>query len=376
LPKTGVYAGENATNDLCQVQVKVTGPGGTSAASPIMPPPEGSPGFSDFGIPTFPDCAAVHCEFAPAPTEFDYTPAPTVTSISTSNGPGSLASEQGTTVVTVKGTGFNNETLDFTDFGDPTLDSSVDTNEVFITGTEIQVVAPAQPRTTDVFSVPFSVKTLAGQSNHVPALYAGVPTVSSIVNTQNPKTIGALALAPDTGGTPLQISGQGFANQLIPPIQFNDVSGSTFSSGTQSNFTVNSDASVSTQTVGVNPGVDDIQLCTVSGCSRTSPADQILLFPLGDPQVDAVKPTSGPAAGATKVTVTGQNLSCAIAVDFGGVAAPKFANSPAFLDCGSATKLTATTPAHAAGPVPVTVQTAESVYNGTTGSSTATFTYK
>jgi hypothetical protein len=376
LPKTGVYAGENATNDICQVQVKVTGPGGTSADSAIAPPPEGSPGFTDFGIPTFPDCAANSCEVAPTPTEFDYAPAPTVTSISTSNGPASLASEQGNSVITVKGSGFNNQTLDWTDFGDPTLDSSVDTNFVFVTGTEIQVVAPAQPQTADVLSVPFSVKTLAGQSSQVPAMFAGVPTVTSIVNTQNGKTIGGLPLAPDTGGIPIQINGTGFANQLLPPIQFNDASGSSFSSGTQSNFTVNSDTQVSTQTVGENPGLDDVQLCTVSGCSATSPADELLLFPLGDPQVDAVKPASGPAAGGTKVKVTGQNLSCPIEVDFGGVAAPKFAASPGFLDCGSATNLTATTPAHAAGPVPVTVQTAESFYNGTTGSSTATFTYK
>jgi hypothetical protein len=376
LPTTGVYAGENATNDICQVQVKVTGHGGTSAVSAIAPPPEGSLGFTDFGIPTFPDCTANGCELGPAATEFDYTPAPTVTSISTSNGPASLASEQGTTVVTVKGSGFNDQTLDWTDFGDPTLDSSVDTNFVFLTGTEIQVVAPAQPQTADVLSVPFSVKTLAGESNQLPAQFAGVPTVTSVVNTQNGKTFNGLPLAPDTGGTPLKIHGTGFANQLIPPIQFNDVTGSGFASATQFNFTVNSDTSVSTQTVADNPGVVDVQLCTVSGCSQTSPADELLQFPLGDPQVDAVQPASGPAAGGTKVTVTGQNLSCPIEVDFGGVPAPKFAASPGFLNCGSATKLTATTPAHAAGPVPVTVQTAESFYKGTTGSSTATFTYK
>jgi hypothetical protein len=374
LPAKGVYAGENATNDICQVQVRVTGPGGTSATSTIKPPPEGTEDISDAAIPSFPDCG--NCEIVPAPTEFDYVPAPKVTSISTSGGPASLASEQGDTVVTVKGSGLNVQTLDWTDFGDPTLDSSVDTNEVFVTGTEIQVVAPPEAQTVDVFSTPFSVKTLAGQSNAITAQFAGVPTVSSVVNTQNSKTINGLALAPDTGGTPLAIHGQGFANQLIPPIEFNDTSPNDFSTATQFTFTVKSDTLVNTQTLGTNPGLDDIQLCTVSGCSVAAPADQILLFPLGDPQVDSVTPATGPVAGGTKVTVAGQNLSCPIAVDFGTTAASTFAASPGFLDCGLATDVTATTPKHAAGKVPVSVVTAESFYNGTTGSSTGTFTYK
>ena len=42
LPTTGVYAGENATNDICQVQVRVANANGTSATGHIRPPLEGA----------------------------------------------------------------------------------------------------------------------------------------------------------------------------------------------------------------------------------------------------------------------------------------------------------------------------------------------
>ena len=54
-------------------------------------------------------------------------------------GPASLASEQGGTVITVKGTGLNTQTFDWADFGDPGQASSQDTDWVFQTGTELQI---------------------------------------------------------------------------------------------------------------------------------------------------------------------------------------------------------------------------------------------
>ena len=48
------------------------------------------------------------------------------------------------TLITIKGTGFNLLTLDWVDFGDPTLASSQNFDETFETGTEIQIVAPAR----------------------------------------------------------------------------------------------------------------------------------------------------------------------------------------------------------------------------------------
>ncbi|HRI98386.1 MAG TPA: IPT/TIG domain-containing protein [Nocardioides sp.] len=68
------------------------------------------------------------------------------------------------------------------------------------------------------------------------------------------------------------------------------------------------------------------------------------------PTVTAVTPTSGGTGGGTTVTVTGTNLTGATSVTFGGTAGTG-------LVVGSATSLTVTSPAHAAGVVDVLVST-------------------
>ena len=112
-----MYAGENAANDICQVQVAVTNRHGTSATGHILPPAEGAVTVNSLGdlVPP-PGCG---CETMQAPTEFDYLPAPSITSVSTSSGAASLASEKGGTVITVRGAGFDPLTIDWADFGNP-----------------------------------------------------------------------------------------------------------------------------------------------------------------------------------------------------------------------------------------------------------------
>jgi hypothetical protein len=77
------------------------------------------------------------------------------------------------TVITVHGRGFDPLTINWADFGSPTAESSEDTNFTYLTGTEMKIVAPAQPPTSGTLSVPLSVNTLAGQSPPVTVLYAG-----------------------------------------------------------------------------------------------------------------------------------------------------------------------------------------------------------
>ena len=90
------------------------------------------------------DRGAAGDEAAPAATEYDYVPTPTITSISTDNGPGSLASENGDSLVTITGTGLNLAALDWVNFGDPTQAASQQFFDIVSdTGTEIQIVAPA-----------------------------------------------------------------------------------------------------------------------------------------------------------------------------------------------------------------------------------------
>jgi hypothetical protein len=66
------------------------------------------------------------------------------------------------------------------------------------------------------------------------------------------------------------------------------------------------------------------------------------------PTVTLVSPGQGPTAGGTVVTITGTGFVSGATVTFGGTAA-----TPVVF--GSATSITATTPAHAAGPVNVVV---------------------
>ncbi len=175
LPSTGVYRGENAFNDICQVSVRVTNAHGTSATGTILPPIEGSIEVNNLGVLVAPKHCG--CETQLAPTEYDYLPAPQVTSVSTSARPASWLDEDGTSVLTAHGIGFNPLDINWADFGPRCAPRvlEVDINYVYLTGTEIQILAPPEPATTTPFTVPFSVNTLAGQSNSVPVTYAPTP---------------------------------------------------------------------------------------------------------------------------------------------------------------------------------------------------------
>ena len=130
--------GENATNDVCQVQVVVSNTHGSSKKATILPLYEGDTSYNAIGTISTP----AGTEPAPAATEYDYFPPPTITSISTNAGPSSLASENGGSVVTIKGAGFNLAALDWVNFGDPNDAASQDFDLVNVTGTTIQIVAP------------------------------------------------------------------------------------------------------------------------------------------------------------------------------------------------------------------------------------------
>jgi hypothetical protein len=365
---------ENATNDVCQAQVEVTTPNGTSTDSTILPLYEGA--FDVAGDGVIP--APAGQEGAPAATEYDYVPKPTITSISTSSGgAGSLASEEGGSVVTILGTGFNLATLDWVNFGSPTQASSQQFfSLVSVTGTKIEIQAPGfDSLTIHPATLPVTIQTVAGLSNSTNATYAGVPTVSAVQATAGP-TAGTNA-GPDTGGTPIEIDGSGFADQALA-VTFNDVA-TAFSFGTQYNFTAASDTKLSTTTVGQNPAVVDTQVCTVTDCSTATSvdndlADVFILYPPGDPKIDSITPSSGPANGGTQVTITGENLGCVTNISFGKAAATNASNAEALLDCGSTDTVGVTAPAGAVGKVPVTLETVESDATGAPAAS-GSFTY-
>ena len=372
--QSGASFGETAANDVCQTQVQVTTPSGMSNEASIEPLYEGLVTYSDVGVVEVPQGD----EAAPAATEYDYVPTPTITSISTTNGPDSLASENGDSLVTIRGRGLNLSALEWVNFGDPTQAASQQFFSIVSdTGTAIQIVAPAlATQTLDAADTEVSVMTAAGLSNQVNATYAGVPTVSSVVATGGP-TSGQPA-GPDTGGTPIEIDGAGFANQATM-VTFADIA-TQFSLGTQFNLTASSDTKLNTHTVAQNPAVVDTQVCTVTGCSNASSlnadtSDEFILFPPGNPKIDSITPDSGPATGGTQVTITGENLGCVTNVAFGGVDADDATNQQAVLDCGSTSTVTVTTPPGNVGPVQVALSTVESDTSAGVSPASATFTY-
>ncbi len=351
--------GENATNDVCQTQVVVSNSHGSSKKSTILPLYEGDAAYNALGV----IAAPAGEEPAPVATEYDYFPAPTITSISTDNGPSSLASENGGTVVTIKGTGLNFAGLEWVALGDPSQASSQIFDLVTVTGTKIQFAAPPLSETTvDPATLAVTVRTIAGQTGSVDATYAGVPNVDRVSVPGGPKN-GAPA-GPSTGGTPIHVTGSGFANQ-VTNLAFVD-SGAAFSIGTQYMFTANSASDLTSTTVPQNPALVDVEVCTVTACSPTNdPLDAFILYPPGDPKIDSIKPASGPANGGTAVTITGENLGCVTRVYFGKVAAKRISNAVALLHCGSTTQVTVVAPpGKAATSVRVTLTTVESDFTG------------
>jgi hypothetical protein len=385
----------NAADDICQVEVTVTEGKQTSKTAKILPPYEGPIEFDNMGAEVLP--AGCGCEDLPQTTEYDYAPLPTITATSTGTPAtlpataADLASEFGgapSNVVTVTGTGLDPLTLSYA-----TLLSSLTENSIFYpvqeSGTSMVLLAPAldfTKPTTEPFALPVGADSLAGQSaTTVDIWYAGVPEVTSVVNTLNGKRLDGYSGVPDTQecaspppasgcGTPLSLGGTGFL-QAFGPIRFADAV-SEGSLGTQYNYTINSDTSISTQSVGQNPAVVIAEACSESGCAfNKNSKGAFLIYPPGNPHLSSISPAKGPAKGGNKVLITGRNLGCAIAVYFGKVAAKKLSNVRALLDCGATNEVDVTVPPGKVGAkVRVTVITVESYFTGSHSNSVG-YTY-
>ncbi len=372
----GVNGGAGDTNpaadDICQTQVVVTNGNGSSQTATINPTYEGPalPTDQD-GIPLVPQ----GYEIAPQTTEFDYIPTPTITSVSTDPSSwSSLASEAGGTVITIKGTGLNDQTLNWFDVGDPTQASSEAYTYAYYSGTEVQLVAPAQAPTVDASNVSIYPDTMANAANvgaTTPGtvVYGGVPDVTAVSTGTVSKAYGLPVAPAFTSGTPLTVTGDGFSdasNMLL----FTDVD-SPFSESTSYQNTASSDTTITGTTPNSNPAIDDVLVCTVTTCStptstlkKGQKADEMLFYPPGNPKINKLSILAGPASGGQTVTISGENLGCATSVMFGGNAA-RIEPSSALLDCGSTSSVTVVAPPGKLGSaVTVKLTTVESDATG------------
>ena len=110
-------------------------------------------------------------------------------------------------------------------------------------------------------------------------------------------------------------------------------------------------ADSSTQITATSPsgsGTVNVTVTTKGGTSATSSADKFT-YTTPAPTISLFTPKSGPTGGGTSVTITGQNLSGATSVSFGGAAGK--------ITADNSTVITVTSPAGSAGTVNVTVTT-------------------
>ncbi len=247
--------------------------------------------------------------------QFTYATAPTVSAVNPTVGP-----TAGGTSVTISGTGFvSGATVRF--------GSNAATNVVVAGASTITATAPAGT----AGAVNVTVTVPAGTSAVVSAdqfTYGTTPTVSAL----NP------VAGPTAGGTPVTITGTGF------------VSGATvhFGPTAATNVVVVSATTITATAPAGAAGAVNVTVTTPTGTSATGPANQFTYDT--PPTVTGLSPASGLTTGGTSVTITGTGFVSGATVRFGSNAATNVV-------VGSATSLTATAPAGAAGAVNVTVVT-------------------
>jgi hypothetical protein len=268
------------------------------------------------------------CLLAYAGTAPTTVPAPTLTTVAPTSG-----LIVGGTVVTLTGTGFTAGEVTGVTFGGVPAASWAITSATTITATTPEHAQGV----VDVVVVGTS-----GNATKAGGFTYTVPTITSIA----PLTGSA------NGGTAVTITGTNLTGALAAGL------GNTF----LLNFVVVNATTITGTTQAHAVGLVDALVRFHAGDISKTGAFTFTAPPPA-PTVTGVGPDSGPAAGATDVTIFGSNFTGATGATFGGVAATNFV-------VVNAAQVTATTPAHAAGVVNVTV-----TGPGGTGTGTGVFTY-
>jgi hypothetical protein len=375
---TTCKAGDDKVNDACQAQVIVTNGNGSSATDPILLPYTGAPFAGTTGGATVPDCVTgATCEVVPAETEYDYLPTPTITSVTTTSAddPTTWVSEQGGTIATIDGSGFDSMGFVYATVGNPALNVSQDFSVISYSPTEIQIAMPGHNPTTEPVSKGLSILTLAGPSAPWTIKFAGVPKVTSVTPH----------FGSDLGGTAITVAGKGFQGTSVADGGQLDYMYLEFGVPTSqlTAYSAVSDTSLTATTPQNNPGEFLVQVCTLTFCSEPTSESSFEnsifdFYQPGAPVVTSVTKSSGPASGGGNVIITGQNLADAFIVTFGKTVA-EAANEPQILTNGSSTEIEAVIPPGKAGTtVQVRVATAESLATGSPASAPSAgsaFTY-
>ncbi|MEO5974866.1 MAG: IPT/TIG domain-containing protein [Ilumatobacteraceae bacterium] len=241
---------------------------------------------------------------------FTFVAAPTITSLSPTNGP-----IGGGTSVVITGT-------NLTSTVSVTFGGTAATSFTNVSATSVTAVTPAN--SAGAVAV---ILTTAGGSDTSTFTYFAVPTIS-VISPSN---------GPSTGSTTVTITGTNLTG----------TTGVTFGGTAGTAVTVLSPTSVTVVTPAHAAGAFDVVLTTPGG-EATSPTQYTYV---ATPTITSISPVSGPIAGGTTVTITGTNLNGTTLVTFGARDGTSLVNV-------SATSITVVNPSHAAGfEAPVIVTT-------------------
>jgi hypothetical protein len=278
------------------------------------------------------------------------TPAPTLTSVSPTSGP-----TAGGTTITLTGTNFvSGATV--------RVGGAAATSVSVASATRITARTPvgtAGARDVVVTNPSGQAATRAGAFT-----YTGAASATLTATSVSPGT------GPTGGGTAITVNGTGFVSGAAILIGGTPATAVAFVSSTQ----------LTARTPAKPAGGYSVQVRNPNGQTANTPVGFLYSGtstpppPSATPTADAVSPRSGPTTGGTLITVTGSNFVSGATIKIGGVAA----TGVTFV---SSTRLTARTPARAAGGYPVQVFNPNGSWDNTsagflyvTGGSAATAT--
>ncbi|MGE3856576.1 MAG: beta strand repeat-containing protein [Dehalococcoidia bacterium] len=266
---------------------------------------------------------------------FTYTAAaaPAITSVAPTSG-----TVAGGTVITITGSGFvSGATV--------TVGGTAATSVTVVNATTITATTPA---TSTSGAATIAVTNPDSQSGSLASGYTYNPLAAPTVTAVSPAT------GPAAGGTSITVTGTGFVSGAS--VSIGGVAASSVVVVTSTSITAitpQRPAGVVPVTVTNSDGQSGSLLAAFTAAANTAPA------------VSSVSPNTGTTSGGTSISVTGTGFLPGAVVVIGG--------SPATgVTVINSTTITATTPAHAAGAVAVTVTN----YDGLSGTNATGYTYK
>ena len=345
-----------ATLGLCQTQVQVTGPGGTSPVVAAKKPYSGFLNFNQLGVISVPKKCG--CEAYPSVTEYDYVTASTLSKLTDESGASVLGDPSGSSLVVLHGTGFNVLTLNWIDFGPPSAAASEDPEllQLNAAGTKLEALSLPDPNPgPNGDTVLVSVATLAGSTAAKPFTYAPIPALTALSDE----------VLPSAGGQTLTISGGGFLG--TQQVVFAPFNGDDPPVVILKNFTVVSSTTITMPSPSMVPTAYQVFVCNEYACGTGNPekpttATLQVIYPgttavtSAEADPSGAQPITGPTTGGTKFEVQGTNFGPLASVtvylvnELGEqVAATGLVAGPAPTDPGATESVVVTSPASLGG---------------------------